>query len=336
MIISKKWSWLVLFFFLLFPGQALAQNNAGIKDHKGHWAEKSIQEFVDMDITRGYPDGTFRPNAMITRAEFLTLLVKAFDLPTGSAELPFPDVKANDWFRAEAVAAKEAGIVQGDERGNFEPQRPVNRAEMVTMVIRAAGESLVPSGQKRYFPDVSRGSWMEEPIALAVQAEIVSGYVDGLFHPQRQATRAEAATLLTKALQSLQNPEYLPNDEKLMQVVIDFENAGIEETNRQSYSLTASLGYTIGLAREMTIYQSEQLKKETELSQVRLTIEPVAQEARVFEKSRFTAKVRYKYHYKVRLQTNDLEQSGIIAETIDYSLRKQNGQWKIYKMEEAK
>ncbi|QGG49145.1 S-layer homology domain-containing protein [Heliorestis convoluta] len=332
---SKTWLWLVLCLFFFLPGQAMAQSSVGFSDHKGHWAENTIQEFVDMDITQGYPDGTFRPNGLITRAEFLTLVVKTFDLPIGNSAVTFPDVQSSDWFYAVAGAAKAAGIVQGDERGNFSPHRPVSRAEMVTMVRRAAGESLVLSGQRRSFPDVPVGSWMEEPIVHAVQAGLVSGYQDGLFYPQQQATRAEAATVLIKTLDNLESPHFLSDQKELLDVVFAFENAGIEEINRQDYSLLQSVRHTVGLARQTTLFQGQELKKQAESTQARFLIDPIKQEAKVLEQSTLTAKVLYSYSYGITLQGPGFEESGTITEEVYYYLRKQNGDWKIYKMEES-
>lgn len=330
----RLWTLLILSFILLIPGQAFGEEQpyVYITDHKGHWAEASIQEFVDMGITRGYPDGTFRPDAPISRAEFLALVARAFDLKVGPEDTPFPDVTPQDWFRPEVSAAKAAGIVGGYPDGRFMPQKPVTRVEIVAMVIRAAQNSLLETKEARSFPDVDPNSWMAEPVTRGVKTGIVSGYDDGRFYPEKGASRAEAVAILIRVLNELKAEASSPPEALLSQTVMAFENAGIEEMNRADYSLAKSLEYTIGLARETTLFQGEQLANRA-ASGAKLTIAPVSQKAEVIERRQLTAKVRYQFTYRVTVTAPGVEQTGTHSDSVIYTLRIKGGAWKIYKME---
>ncbi|WP_052410370.1 S-layer homology domain-containing protein [Paenibacillus durus] len=177
---------------------AVAEQPAAVslKDIEGHWAAAYIEELAARGITGGYPDGTFRPNRTITRAEYASMLVKALDLKaTGSSQ--FGDM--NHHWAAEAVlAAADHGIVSGYGGGQFRPDQSITRQEMVVMAVRAFGFT---GGTPLAFADSgSIAAWAQSSVAAAVQAGIVSGQPGNRFDPLHTATRAEAAAVLVKAL----------------------------------------------------------------------------------------------------------------------------------------
>ncbi len=107
---------------------------------------ESVEYFREYNVLKGYPDGTFRPNAPITRAETVVLMTNPLFL-TGqrvndctnisqeqNAALLFPDVKANMWYADEICFAKEMGIVHGYPDGMFKPNRTVSVAEAAKIV----------------------------------------------------------------------------------------------------------------------------------------------------------------------------------------------------------
>src|SRR5690606_37654603 len=112
-------------------------------DTAGHWAESRIQEAVARGIVSGYPDGSFRPNGAVTRAEFAVMLTKGLKLSGSEAAasgLNFTDRDSiRPWAQNAIVQALQAGIISGYEDGSFRPSREVTRAEMMSMLARAAG-----------------------------------------------------------------------------------------------------------------------------------------------------------------------------------------------------
>jgi hypothetical protein len=168
-----------------------------LADIKGHWAEKTIEELVALGSVSGYPDGTFQPNKTITRAEFATIVVKAFNLESKTGKI-FNDT--SDHWAKEAIATAQAhGIVNGYSETVFGPNDNITREQMAIMIVKAAKLSEVALGKS--FADSGQvSSWAREAVATASENEIITGYPDHTFRPQGQATRAEAATVIVKAL----------------------------------------------------------------------------------------------------------------------------------------
>ena len=141
-------------------------------------------------LMNGYPDGTFRPDAKITRAETAALLRRAAEINGYSIrDDVFSDV---DMWAEDAInELAAAGVVTGYPDGTFRPDNTVTRAEFVTMLMRLIGQE----GGEAPFEDV-RGHWAEKYIAKAAEYGYVGGYPDGTFRPDANITRAEAFRIM--------------------------------------------------------------------------------------------------------------------------------------------
>jgi hypothetical protein len=168
-----------------------------LKDIQGHWAEKTIKELVASGAVSGYPDGTFQPNKTITRAEFSTILVKAFNLETRTGKV-FNDT-AGHWAKDNIATAQAHGIVSGYSDTTFGPNDNITREQMAVMIVKAA--KLSESAAGKTFADSSQiSTWAQQAVATASENQIINGYPDNTFKPKASATRAEAATVIVKAL----------------------------------------------------------------------------------------------------------------------------------------
>jgi uncharacterized repeat protein (TIGR02059 family) len=168
-----------------------------LKDIAGHWAEKTIEELVASGAISGYPDGTFQPNKTITRAEFATILVKAFNLESKTGKV-FNDT-AGHWAKEAIATAQAHGIITGYSDTSFGPNDNITREQMAVMIVKAAQ----PAGtvEAPAFNDSSKiADWAQQAVAAASGNKIITGYPDNTFRPQAQATRAEAATVMVNAL----------------------------------------------------------------------------------------------------------------------------------------
>ena len=92
-------------------------------------------------ILDGYEDGSFRPNASITRAEFTKIAVSFFKHVGGASSNPFNDVPDSAWYAEFVKAAAELGLIDGYEDGTFRPNAPITRAEACTIVNRTLGRA---------------------------------------------------------------------------------------------------------------------------------------------------------------------------------------------------
>ncbi|MCQ5130369.1 S-layer homology domain-containing protein [Butyricicoccus faecihominis] len=148
----------------------------------------------------GYPDGSVRPEANITREEVAAIFYRLLDDATRDAyhttSSPFPDVASSRWS-AEAIATlANAGILKGEKDGKFYPERPITRAEFAAIAARFDPSDYDGADQ---FPDIAN-HWAKNEINHAYMRGWVRGTPDGRFEPDRYITRAEAVTLVNRVL----------------------------------------------------------------------------------------------------------------------------------------
>ena len=138
----------------------------------------------------GYPDGTFRPNANITRAEAAAMIsrLKGYSLNDTTAP-EFKDSKVG-WFKAAINAVFKNGLMKGYNDGNFRPNDKITRAEFAQMIKNIDK----PNSAVATFKDV-KGHWAEDAINQAFGNGRISGYPDGTFRPDAPITRAEAVKI---------------------------------------------------------------------------------------------------------------------------------------------
>ena len=99
------------------------------------WYNNAISTLSNLGVITGYEDGTFRPNASISRAEFVTIATRFFDY-TAEYEGTFSDVSYSSWYADFVQAAVDMGLVNGYENGTFRPNASITRAEAVAIVNR--------------------------------------------------------------------------------------------------------------------------------------------------------------------------------------------------------
>ncbi len=164
------------------------------------WAYPSIQALVARGIVNGFPDGTFQPDAAVSRAQFVKMLVLALGLKTGGGlQTPFADVAAGDWFAPYVAAAVQAGIVQGLTPTTFGPNAPLTREDMAVLLTRAL--RLSKTAPLQFTDDADIAPAAVTGVEAAVAAGYMDGFPDGSFQPRAAATRAQAAKVLALVLQ---------------------------------------------------------------------------------------------------------------------------------------
>ncbi|WP_239615574.1 S-layer homology domain-containing protein [Cohnella mopanensis] len=172
-----------------------------LSDISGHWAEANIKEAVKQGIVIGYTDGTFKPNATVTRAEFAVMLNNALK-PTGqAAELSFADkAKIGAWAREAIAQAVQANIIKGFTDGTFRPNAELSRAEMAAIVAGALKLTAEANTATSFVDDKLIPSWAKGAIGALTKLEVMQGKGGNKFDPNATTTRAEAVTVLLKML----------------------------------------------------------------------------------------------------------------------------------------
>lgn len=170
---------------------------SSFSDIDKHWAGERIKQLLARGAISGYPDGSFKPDSGITRAEFTTVLVKAFNLSNLKGKA-FTDTSGH-WAQDYIAIATAAGIVGGYNDRTFGPDDPITREQMAVMVVKAAGLTLVT--EENNFRDSNNiAEWARRAVATAVKSQVIKGYPDNSFKPLGNASRAEAVTVIAMAL----------------------------------------------------------------------------------------------------------------------------------------
>lgn len=170
---------------------------AALIDLQNHWAQASIEQAITLGIVNGYEDNTFRPDANINRAEFVTLLNKALKLGHSSNELSFTDAsQIPQWVKPYLTPVVQAGIVTGYEDGTFRADRQISRSELAVVIMRAMKLKVDADARSSFSDSDSIPQWAQAYVAAAHKQGIINGRDNNRFEPDQSATRAEAVSLI--------------------------------------------------------------------------------------------------------------------------------------------
>jgi hypothetical protein len=183
-----------------FSKYAGANADVSFVDMDGiNWAEESIQALVAREIVNGTGNGNFNPMADITRAEFIQMLLKAFDLINKDAESTFNDVTKGNWYYAPVASAEKLGITSGKAMGYFGANDSISREELSVLAYRMIKllEVQLPGQAAEAFADGSEISgYAREAVAAMKEAGIIQGVGSDRFAPKAMANRAQAAVII--------------------------------------------------------------------------------------------------------------------------------------------
>lgn len=183
------------------------QNKLYVDVDNDFWAREAIEYLADTGILSGYEDGSFKPDNSITRGEFAKIMSTLPDVkysPKLSAN--FLDVKDDAWYSEAVYKAAELGIMSGDTEGYFKPDSPITREDAAAVIERGKmvwGKVLTPVREKVEFKDYTEISdYAKRSVEVLYMAGIVNGAADGSFNPKSEITRAEAAAMIYRFINS--------------------------------------------------------------------------------------------------------------------------------------
>jgi hypothetical protein len=167
-------------------------------DIESHWAKANIEYLVKKQILSGYPDGTFKPENTVKRAEFIKMLDATFGL-NDTIAINYSDVKSSDWFYPYIQQAAAQGYLL-DYGTALDPEGKLTREEASALLARYLNLSPDNKAAPGTFSDyMAISSQYREYVLQCVAAGILKGYEDGEFKPQRTLTRAEALAILYRS-----------------------------------------------------------------------------------------------------------------------------------------
>jgi hypothetical protein len=221
---------------------------ARLNDTAGNWAEPFIQVLVQKGIVAGYPDGSYRPDKLVTRAEFAALLNKAFNLQPVQNRYGFSDIPRNYWGSDAIQSAYQSGFMVGYPNRTFKPNQNILRIDSLVSLVN--GSKLQPEGTapniEEIFTDAGQvPSYGRNALIAGTQkcAAVSFSYPIGkTFNPSGAATRADVAAFIHQVLVATGRLEKLPTDSPAQQYIVNCAAAAPVATTIGQKDLDSRLG----------------------------------------------------------------------------------------------
>lgn len=233
----------------LVPGLELSAQAAD------SWATPYLNQLVGWGVMRGDIHGNLYPERNITRAEFVTMMNRAYGYNETGGN-PFTDVFVSDWYYDDVDIAYNVGYFTGTSATTASPKAELTREQAAVLLARnmmlqgTSGEALGFS-DSRELSDWSRGL-----VGAVAQAGVISGYGDGSFRPKNSITRGEVAAMLARAVGSLISQ---PGDQSLGSVYgnLTINSSGVSLRNTTivgNLYLTGGIGLGDVLLENVDVY----------------------------------------------------------------------------------
>jgi parallel beta-helix repeat protein len=187
--------------------------NVAFQDVQGHWAQAYIQALAAKNIITGFPDGTFKPNEPVTRAQFAAIILKAFAPASKKPSTTFSDVTQKYWAYDAIQTASKGGFMAGYPGSVFKPEQKIPRVQVLVALANGleygAGDVSLLS---KYQDAATIPSYASGLVASATQRQVVVNYPTvGQLNPNREATRAEVAAFIYQSLVSAGKAQSIPS-----------------------------------------------------------------------------------------------------------------------------
>ena len=213
-------------------------------DIEDHWAQETIEEWVDKDWIGGFDDGTFRPDEGVTRAQFAALTNRAFGF-TDTVAHPFVDVPDTAWYAEDVARAVAAGYIEGYEDQTFRPDNPITRVEAASILFALLDPESADEDYLDAFSDSDAiPAWGAQAANAVVHHGLLTGYPDGSFRPGDSITRAESVVILDRSLEWVDGRAVLYLDEKAY-----YPDQTVYLTTANRSEMTVELGHPFGVEK---------------------------------------------------------------------------------------
>jgi parallel beta-helix repeat protein len=176
--------------------------SASFPDLIGHWAAAFVEALVNKGAISGFPDGSFGPDAPITRAQYGAVVAKIFQLPVRNNPSKFTDIKPDFWAASAIAKAAEMGFISGFPDGTFRAGQNLTKVQAIVSIVnglKLSGGN--PNVLTVYRDRAQIPSYATNAVAVATQKLLVINYPQTeKLEPLRDITRAEVAALIYQAL----------------------------------------------------------------------------------------------------------------------------------------
>ena len=185
----------------VYPTPSVNESNRYFDDlTNSEWAISAINALAELDIINGTEDRMFSPNMNVTRAEFVTMLMRAFGSEAERADVQFNDVIPGEWYYDSICKAVKIGIVNGYDTGMFGVNDLITREDMMVMSYRLMNSFgiIIPENRvyKKFSDELNISYYAKEAVQKMYCAEIINGIGDNMLNPKGAAERAQAAKVI--------------------------------------------------------------------------------------------------------------------------------------------
>ena len=200
----KKFFLLAIILLMAIFNVSYAANFSDVPEN--HWAYDAVSKMVENGVVSGYPDGTFGPDKMVTRAEFAKIVVSTLKLDMTDSDLvqKFDDVGRDHWaFKYVNVASDFLTGYKEKGKTLFLPEVASVREDIAVAIVIASKMNYYTYNQNSLndFSDVEEISKnLRKYVAIALENDLIHGYEDGTFRPQANLTRAQVCQLMVNLL----------------------------------------------------------------------------------------------------------------------------------------
>ncbi len=164
------------------------------------WFYEDVNRATEYGLFAGMKDGSFQPNQQLTRAQMVSVLARMTGEDfSGNTISKFTDVPRKAWYHSAVAWGYHNGVVAGVSDTSFAPEQAITRQELCTMLVRFAEHYNVkmPKAELTFTDTADIASWAKEGVAACVGGQLVAGMPGGAFCPKQNATRAQAARILS-------------------------------------------------------------------------------------------------------------------------------------------
>ena len=221
-------------------GNAKAEISIVLKDKKNNTANGTTDKNGMLILPgskhkayiMGYPDGSFRPDGDMSRAEAAAIFARLIaDKKNESVKgtPSFKDTPNNEWYSAFVGYLEKYNIISGYEDGTFRPDESITRAEFVAMTVRfnSLFNEVKKDGYTVKYTDVASNYWAYSDIAYAKNVGWLNGYADGTFKGDNAITRAEVVTVVNKATGRIADEGYITKNVSVLNKFTDIRNNSV-------------------------------------------------------------------------------------------------------------
>ncbi|MCR8746915.1 S-layer homology domain-containing protein [Romboutsia lituseburensis] len=219
---------------ILISSNLITANAQSLSDIDNHWAQSTIEKFVNQGYISGYKDETFKPNQNMTRAEFVTILNNVFGL-TNKSNKVFNDTKEH-WAKESIDIAVTNGVCEGISKTKFNPNGQITREETAAMLANYKKISDYALDKINTFNDKNNiSNWAKASVEGVIENGYMGGYPDKTFKPKKSITRAEAVVTLNNVVNpntTTPKPQPMPVDDMKLPTITYAKEQNVAVTGR--------------------------------------------------------------------------------------------------------